>query len=445
MRANLSFCRVGFLLLFCCSASYAAPVQEVKTPGGFTAWLIEEHTVPAIAVSVAFKEAGSARDEPGKEGRVALLAQLMLEGAGDLNTHAFTAALDERAIRMRFFADEDLFRGSMETLSDMREDAFRLFGLALAAPRFDADSIERAREKARTDLARLMESPNYILRRAFRAQAFPSHPYGRPPYGTPESIAALAREDFVRFRERYLTRANLLIAVVGDITADDLAALLDRHFASLPKDFAPADGIADITVPPPGKPRHIARDIPQTLVMFGLQGIKRSDPRYLDAYVLNHILGGGGSLISRLGREIREKRGLAYYASSDIDPMLHGALIDGSFATRNDAVAEALRVLRDTIRDVHKNGVTQKEMDDAKRYITGSFPLSLDSNPEVAGFLIAMQLHGLGRDYLERRNALMQKVTRADVNVLAKELLDPARLHVVLLGNPKELGEEVQK
>lgn len=446
MRAERIF---TFLILPLCLwaiPAMATPVQEIKTPGGFTAWLIEERAVPALAVTVAFKEAGSARDEAGKEGRAALLAQLLLEGAGEMNAQAFTTALDERAIRMRFSADEDLFRGSMDTLSEMRDEAFRLLAAALAAPRFDPDAIERAQEKARTDLAEMMESPGYILNRAFREQAFPGHPYGRAPYGTPESIAALTREDFEAFRKTHLTRENLLIAVVGDITAGDLVALLDKHLAGLPGRFTPAGSIPDVTVPPPpAQPAKIARDIPQTLVMFGTQGLKRSDPRYLDAHVLNHILGGGGSLVSRLGQEIREKRGLAYYASSDLDPMLHGALLEGSFATRNDAVGEAVDVLRGTIRDVHEKGVTEKELEDAKRYIIGSFPLGLDSNREVAGFLIAMQLHGLGRDYLDRRNALMEKVALKDVNALAHALLDPARLHVVMVGNPKDDSEARKK
>ncbi len=420
----------------------SAPVQEVVTPGGIKAWLVEEHSLPLVAVKILFKNAGSAYDPVGREGRGELASDLLLEGAGEMNSYAFHEALESNAINLSTSVDADHFTVTLETLSEHREKAFSLMGMALTQPRFDADAIERIRAQAQSTLLRLQQNPGYQLARAWQTTAFGIHPYAKPEKGSKESLTALTREDFAAYREHYLTRANMLVAVVGDITPAELSALLDAHLSALPTAYQPDTEVPDTVMTTQTAPVMVQNDIPQTLVSFGGTGIRRNDPKYFDAFVMNYILGGSGSLISRLGLAIREEKGLTYSVNTELDPMQHTAAWTGSFATRNDQVAEALTTLKTALQAFRARGITDKELTEAKQYLTGSFLLSLDSNADVANFLIAMQLHGLGRDYLDKRNAMVQAVTKEGVNRMIERLIDPAHLLVVMVGAPKGLTHD---
>ena len=418
------------------SSSYATEVQEVTSPGGLKAWLVEEHALPLVAVKILFKNSGSAYDPPGKEGLAGMTSALLLEGAGDLDSHAFNEQIENHAIQLNFGIDEDLFRGSVESLSEHKDKAFATMAMALTHPRFDASAIERVRAQTQSILTREEQEPHYILHRAWEKLAFGTHPYGRSSLGTKESIAAISKDDFIRFTQHYLSKENILISVVGDITPAELGRLLDAHFSSLSEHYAPDVKLEPVRLPEKAQQIVSDFDVPQTTVFFGENGLMRSDPSYYSTYVMNQILGGGGALTSRLGIEIRTKRGLAYTVNSGLEPMDYSALWVGSFATRNEKVGAAMQVLRDTLQDFSRNGPTDQEMADAKKHLTGSFVLGLDSNGEIANFLLSMQLHHLGRDYLDKRNAIIMAVKKEDVKAVAKKLLDPSHLLVVMVGKP---------
>lgn len=419
----------------------AVEVKEVKTPGGLTAWLVEEHSLPMLSARFAFRDAGSSADPKGKEGRAILTTELMFEGAGARDALAFNEALEEKAVRLSINADADLFSAQLQTLTEHRDAAFALLSDALTKPRFEPAAIERTRARALAFIKAQEENPGHALERAFNEAAFPGHPYSRPEEGTQASVRHMRKEDFAAFTRRYLTRENLIIAVAGDITPEQLAPLLDKSFASLPARFEPEAKIEQITIPQATKPIMVTRDIPQTMVVFGLQGIPRDDKDYIAAFVMNQVLGGGG-LNSRLGKEIREKRGLTYGISTENAPMLHGALWQGSFATRAEQAKAALDATRELIRDFAAGGPTDEELSDARKYLTGSFMLNIDSNREITSYLISMQLYALGRDYLDKRNAMIDAVTKEDVKRVAARLLKADAMTVVVVGKPDAGGEK---
>jgi zinc protease len=426
----------GVFLLFLAAGlpARAVEVQRVVSPGGIEAWLVEDHRNPIISLDLAFR-GGAALDPAGREGLANLLAGLLDEGAGELDSEAFQARLAELSIRLSFSAGIDNFSGSLRSLSENRDAAFELLRLALSAPRFDAAPVERIRGQILAQLRRDAEDPNDIAGRTLRHLFFPGHPYGRQIDGTPKSVAAIGTADLKRFVAERFGRDNLKVAVVGDLTAAQLAALLDKTFLGLPASAGPVE-VAETTPQGAGDVVVIERDMPQSVVALGRVGLKRDDPDFYAAYVVNHILGGGG-FSSRLYREVREKRGLAYSVYTYLHPMDQAALVGGGVATANARVGQSLGLIRKEWARMAKDGPTEAELAAAKTFITGSYPLRQSSSGRIAGMLLGIQLENLGIDYLNVRNDLIEAVTLADARRVARELFDPRKLTVVVIGQPK--------
>ena len=412
----------------------AVDIQRVVSPGGIEAWLVEQHTIPLIAMNFAFR-GGTRLDPKDKQGLGNLMSGLLDEGAGELDAEAFQERLEAHAIQLGFSINRDSFRGSLETLSEHRAEAFTLLKLALTEPRFDPQPIERIRAQILAGLALEAEDPNQIASKAFFAATFPDHPYGRPLHGRPDTVAELTVADLRTFQAAQLTTDKLFIGVVGDITASELATQLDAVFGSLPAH--PETGQATTAQPDytTGQTALIARDIPQTVMMFGMPGLLRKDPDFIPAYVMNYILGGGG-FTSRLTEEIRAKRGLAYSVYSYLVPLDEAGLYLGGVATQNARAGETLDLIRAELERMRDEGVSDEELDNAKTYLIGSYPLRFDSNAKIAAQLLGIQLQELGIDYFDKRNDLIAAVTIADIRRVAKRLLDPASLSLVAVGEP---------
>ena len=424
------------VLMLALAPAAAAPVTRVVSPGGIEAWLVEEHANPIISVRIAFR-GGTAFDPDGKEGLANMVSGLLDEGAGDLDSQAFQGRLEDLSIRLRFDAGLDTFRANLKTLSENSDAAFEMLRLALTAPRFDPEPVERVRRQLQVRLARNAEDPDYIARRRWFDTAFPGHPYGRPVEGTPESVAAITPDDLRAYVAAQIARDRMVIGVVGDITRERLAALLDETLGGLPAAGADLE-VAKATPAAPGRLTVVTRDIPQSIVVLGHAGLARKHPDFYAAYVMNRILGGGG-FASRLTEEVREKRGLAYSVYTYLSPLDHAALYMGGVATANGRVAESLDIIRAELARMRDLGVSAGELADAKTYLTGSFPLRLDSNDKIARLLVGIQLDDLGIDYIERRNGYIEAVTLDDVNRVAASLLRPDELQVVVVGKPEGL------
>ncbi len=407
-------------------------IERVVSPGGIEAWLVREPSIPLVALEFSFR-GGASQDPADKPGVAYMAAAALDEGAGDLDAKAFQRRSDSNAIEMSFKVNRDDFRGSLKMLSDRKDIGFDQLRLALTKPRFDSEPVERIRAQMITLLKRETTSPNDIGSRLWWRTAFPDHPYGRPTNGTLEAVPSIQRDDLNAYIGRVLARDNLKVGVVGDIDATELGLVLDRVFGALP---AKADlyKIPDVSLASVGKTLQVELDVPQTVVAFGGVGIPRKDPDYIPAFIVNHIL-GGGSFSSRLYKEVREKRGLAYSVYSYLLPLDSTSLFMGGTQTRTDKAKEAVGLIEEEIKRLAQSGPTEEELDKSKSYLKGSYALNFDTSTKIAAQLVQLQVDELGIDYWERRNGLIDAVTLVDVRRVAKRLLDGGVLTTVV-GRP---------
>jgi zinc protease len=422
------------------AAVVAAPVQaleiqDLTSPGGAAFWLVEEPSIPIVSLEISF--AGGARLDPeGRAGLAYMMAGLLEEGAGDLDEVGFAKARDDVSARFGFSAGRDAIDVSARMLVETLEPSVALLATALASARFDPAPVARVRAQITSIIAESGTEPGKVAAKAWYAGAFPDHPYGRPTDGTAGSVAAITRDELIAARARLLTRANARIAVVGAIGASRAGRMIDTVLAGLEQGAVLVSGRTAGT-PPPGL-RLIELDVPQSAAVFGHAGLERDDPDFIPAYVMNYILGGGG-VSSRLMEEVREKRGLAYSVYAYLAVRDEAALYIGAVQTANERMAESLEVIGAEWARMAADGITAEELDRAKRYLTGAFPLRFDSNAKIANYLVFIQEEDLGVDYLDRRNGLIEAVTLADVKRVAARLLKPENLSVVVVGQPAGL------
>jgi zinc protease len=416
--------------------SEATKIERVVGASGVEAWLVTDRSVPIVTLRFAF--AGGANLDPvGKEGTAAMAAALLDEGAGPYDGIAYRRRLDELAGELSFSAGHDEFNGTLRSLKQNLSETAELLRVALSEPHFAADTVERIRGETLAYLARQARNPRSLASRLWMRDAFEHHPYGNDATGSATSVAAIGRDDVVGLAASQFRRGGLVIGAVGDITATELATVIDLVFGSLPQGGADTV-IPDVTPADAGALVVSRTTVPQSAVTFGQVGLKRDDPDWYTALILNEIMGGGG-FRGRLMKEIREKRGLAYGVSTDLVPYRHAGLILGSVATENSRVAESIALIRQEWQRMRDDGPTEDDLRDAQTYLTGSFPLGLDSTRRIAGLLVRIQQERLGIDYLDRRAELINSVTLEQARNLAKRLYDPARLSFTIVGDPAGL------
>ncbi len=431
ISGRLAVC-LGAALLFAAPVRAEVPITAVTSPGGVTAWLVEEHSIPFVALEIRF-EGGGSLDAPGKRGAVNLMTALIEEGAGDLTSQGFAEAREALAATYGFRAYDDSIAVSAQFLTENRDAAVNLLKLALTRPRFDPDAIERVRAQVLSGLKSDEQDPETIAAHTYDRLAFGNHPYGSPRDGTLESVAALTRQDIVAAHAATLARDRIFVGAVGDISPQDLGLMLDTLFADLPAQGAPMPPRADYLLQ--GGVTVVPFETPQSVVIFGHTGLRRDDPEFFAAYILNEVL-GGGRFGSRLMTEVREKRGLTYGISTFLAPMNQAEIMMGQVATANATVAETIDVVRAEWAKAAL-GITEAELQGAKTYLTGSYPLRFDGNGPIADIMVGMQMEGLPIDYIATRNDQVNAVTLADVQCLAKRLIQPGALHFVVVGQPE--------
>ena len=407
----------------------AAGVQEITSPRGIKAWLVEDYTVPVVTVNVAFR-AGAAQDPDGKSGLSNLMSGLLDEGAGDLDSRAFQAKLEDLSINLNFDSGSDAFYGSLRTLQGNTADAFELFRLAVNEPRFDAEPVERMRAQILSGVRRAETDPGEIAGKVWAETLFAGHPYALPTEGTAESLGALTADDVRAFHRRTVARDNLYVVVVGAIDKAATAAAMDAMFGALPE-HAELTPVAEVQ-PVNGQVVHRTLSVPQTTIRLGGVGLKREDPDFIPAYIADHIL-GGGTFSSRLYTEIREKRGLAYSVGTGLVPYDHAGAVVGAAATRSDAAATAVDIMTKEIRAFAETGPTDDELAKAKDFLIGNYALRFDASQKIARQLLGIQLDRLGIDYIDRRNDLIRAVAAEDVKRAAKRIYS-APMSVITVG-----------
>jgi zinc protease len=425
----------GLVMLAALPARAEIAIQEVTSPGGITAWLVEEHSIPFTALEIRFR-GGTSLDPEGREGATYLMTGLLEEGAADRDAQAFAAAREDLAATFEFDASQDAVSVSSRFLTENRDEAVALLRDALVTPRFDQDAVDRVRDQVLSGIRSDAQDPGAIGNAAFDAMAFPGHPYARQREGTVDSATALTRDDVVAAHLRAIARDRIYVAAVGDITPDALGVLLDRLLGDLPATGAPLPPSADYAAT--GGVTVVPFDTPQSVVLFGHEGIARDDPDFFAAFVANEILGGRG-FGSRLMTEVREKRGLTYGIGTYLGPMDAAALVMGQAATSNASAGEAVQVIRDEWARIASGDVTEAELADSKTYLTGSYPLRFDGNDTIARILVGMQMDDLPIDYAVTRNAEIEALTLDDIDRVARRIYRPDDLRFVVVGTPDGL------
>jgi zinc protease len=414
-------------------AAGAVDIKAVTTPLGLTAWLVQDKSAPVVSLSFSFA-GGSASDPKGQSGVTNLMATALTDGAGPLAFEAFERRQQDAAASLGFSASLDRLSGTLRVLSANREEGFELLRLAVTQPRFDADMVEQRRAQIVAALNQAKERPASVAARTLMATEFAGHPYANDPDGTPDDLRTLTPQLLKQRAGALLMRSGLIVAAVGDIDEAELGRLLDRAFGSLPMG-------TPLALPtewqPPTRPRTVVveRSVPQSTALMALPGIARDDPDWYAAVTLNHILGGGGQQ-SRLFSEVREKRGLAYGASSSLRVYRKAAILVISTASANERIAESLRVVHAELARLRADGPTEQEFVDAKTYLTGALALSLDSSSAVASLLNSMQVDKLPPDHLTRRANLIGAVKIDDVRRIARRLLHDEAMTTVVVGKP---------
>ena len=412
-------------------------IQEIQSPSGIDAWLVEENSIPFVALEIIF-DGGATLDLPGKRGATNLMMALLEEGSGDLDARAFQEARESLAASFGFNTGDDSVVVSAVFLSENREEAVTLLREALVNPRFDESAIERVRAQVISGIRSDANNPNRIAGATLNALAYGDHPYASSLDGTEESVEELMQADLFDAHRNALHTARIHVGAAGDISATDLGLLIDDLLGGLP-DVAPvlarhvAFGLG-------GGTTVVPYDTPQSVALFGHAGIERDDDDFFAAFILNEVLGGNG-LESRLMHEVREKRGLTYGVSTFLVPKDLSETYLGQVASANDRIADAIAVIRDEWALMASEGLSQEELDAAKTYLTGAYPLRFDGNADIAGILAGMQSVGLPTDYVANRNDFINAVSLEEVNRVARELLDPENLHFVVVGQPAGLTE----
>ena len=410
----------------------AVEIQEVTSPGGFTAWLVEEHSIPFAAIEIRF-QGGTALDRPGKRGEVNLMAATLEEGSGEMDAQAFAEAREALATRISFDSFNDAVSVSFRFLTENRDDSVALLKQALTGPTFPEDAVDRVRAQVLSNIRSNATDPGEIVGETFNQLTWGDHPYGSSKDGTEESVTALTREDLVAAHARTVAQDRVFIGAVGDITPEELAALMDEVLGGLPETGAPAIPEAEYLLEP--GVTVVPFNTPQAIARFGHRGIPRDDPDFLIAYVVDEILGGGG-FNSRLTEEVRVKRGLTYSIGTYLVAMDHGQLSIGQAATGNDRMQDTVEVVRQEWRRIAEEGVTAEELEAAKLYLTGAYPLRFDGNAPIARIMVGMQMDGLPIDYIATRNDQVNAITLEEANRVAARIYRPEDLHIVIVGQP---------
>lgn len=408
-------------------------IQEVTSPGGIEAWLVEENSIPFTALEIMFK-GGNSMDQADKRGAINLMTGLLEEGAGDMDSQAFAAARDDLAASFSFSSSLDSVTISVRFLTENRDEAVDLLRKAINEPRFDQFALDRVRDQVLSGLRSDALDPNSVASRTFARLGYDAdHPYAHNSEGTLESVGALTREDIIQAHRNALVKDRIYVGAAGDISAEELGTLLDDLLGALPTSSAPLPEQTEFMLP--GGVTVVEFDTPQSVALFGHNGIARDDPDFFPAFVANQIFGGSGRQ-SRLGEEVREKRGLTYSVGSYLVNRDHVDLVIGQVASANNRMAEAIEVITQEWARVTQTGVTEEELEEAKTYLTGSYPLRFDGNGRIAGILVGMQSQDLGIEYVNERNDKINAVTLDDIKRVVERIYRPEDLRFVVVGKP---------
>lgn len=428
--------RAACLLMLASTTHAGLPIQHWQTPSGAQVYFVESHGLPLLDVSVEF-DAGTRRDVPEKSGLAALTAHLLSLGAGGMTEAEISRRLADTGAQLGASIDADRAGMTLRTLSSIRERTLALEMMAMTLHRPDFPEASMEREKART-IAALREEetqPAPIGAKAFEAALYASHPYGQPGAGRVETVSGLQRSDVLDYYRRHYTAESAVIAMVGDMNRTEAEAVAEQLAAGLPRAASALPPLPAVATLAAAKTLRLPHPASQSHILLGSPGMSRQDVDYFPLFVGNYILGGGG-FASRLTEEVREKRGLAYSVYSHFTPLAQPGPFQIGLQTKREQAAEALDVTRATLRHFVAEGPSADEVRRAKQNLIGSFPLRLDSNKKIIGYLSMIGYYRLPLDYLDQFVKNVAKVTPAQVKDAFGRRIDPEKMVTVIVGAP---------
>lgn len=413
----------------------AADITPTKfvTANGITVLVLEQHFLPIVEIHALIK-AGSAQDPPEKAGVANLTASLLDEGTTTRTPKQLAEQIDFVGGSLEAKASEDFTIASARVLKKDVELGFTLLGDILQHPAFQKQEFERIRTQLLGEMASDNDDPGHVAMKAFNQLVFHGHPYRWPVNGTEETLSKVTLADVQAFYLKEYQPSQIILAIVGDVTLEQATALVQTHFGAWKKGVTPQRNIKD---PSPIKRKTvqlIEKDLTQSTIILGHGGIQRAHPDFYAVTVMNYILGAGG-FSSRLMESIRDKQGLAYGIMSHFD----ARLLPGSFwinlQTRTEATNQAIAGVLTEVKNIREAQVSDQELADAKSFLIGSFPLRFDTTAKLAQVLGQVEFYGLGFEYFSQYPKLIERVTKEDVQRVAKQYLDPQHYALVVVGN----------
>ena len=415
------------------------PVQRTVLPNGLVLLVCEERSLPFVTVQLLINS-GAWKDPSGEEGLSYLTARGLLLGTSKRKVTAIHEALDFMGAGLSSSSGRDYATLSLKVLKKDLDKGWDLFMEVLTQPTFPEEEIQREVEKTLAAIQSAEDQPDEVAEKEFQKTLFLNSPYGHPVEGTKESLPRITREAIHRFYRSYYHPNNAILTIVGDISADEVKTRLLPGLAKWPVAEIPKIPFKTSFAKEP-KTVKIDRGITQANIILGHAGVSRDNPDYYALVVMNYILGGGG-FSSRLTEEIRNKRGLAYSVASFFDTGKYPGSFQIVLQTKNSSAREAIALSLQEVERIRKELISEKELDGAKKYLIGSFPMRLNTQGKLTGFLTQVEYFGLGLDYPEKYPSLIQSITREEVLRVAKKYLHPKNLILVVVANLKESGME---
>jgi len=437
--------KILFILPLICVLASAGPlpamppVQRTVLPNQLVLQVSEDHSLPFVTFQLLVN-AGSWRDPAGEEGLAHLTARGLLLGTSRHTVNEINEELDFMGASLGASAARDYADLSLRVLKKDLDRGFALFMEALTSPTFPDEEIRREVEKTMAMVQSAEDQPEDVAQKEFQKVLFQGSPYAHPVNGTKESLPRLTREAVFRFYQSYYHPNNVILTIVGDIGADELKTKLLPQLESWPTGNIPTAKF-EVKFESEKKTIKIDRAITQANVIVGHSGVERSNPDYYALTVMNYILGGGG-FGSRLVEEIRNKRGLAYSVASFFDPGKYPGSFEVLLQTKNASAREAISLVFQQVERIQKDLVSEKELESAKKYLIGSFPMRFNTQAKMANFLSQVEYYDLGRDYPEKYASFIGSVTREEVLRVAQKYLHPDKCILIIVANLKEAGTE---
>ncbi|HVN90679.1 MAG TPA: pitrilysin family protein [Candidatus Binataceae bacterium] len=414
----------------------ALEIKRSQLSNGAILLVSEQHQLPMISLAISF-DAGARRDPHGKAGLAALTADALEQGTKDLSADEFNKKTDFMGSSVGVETDHDYASATMTSLKKYEDETLHMLAQILVNPGLRDADIARKKADQIAGINAEQEQPGYVAQVAFLKQLFGDGPYGHPINGVTETVTTLTPDDVRNFYRDHYKTGGAVIAVTGDVKEDEIKAKLEKELAGLSGTVSPQAEPPQPTVAAGIHLDVIDRTVAQANLILGSGGIARSNPDYYKLQVMNYILGGGG-FASRLMKVVRSKGGLAYGVSSGFQAWKFPGAFLVVLQTKNKSANDAVKMILEQLHEIQDKPVSDDELNAAKRFLVGSFPLKIDRQSQITGFMLGIELNNLGLDFADRYPKLIDAVTAADVQEVARKYIHPEALNVIAVTNQAE-------